>query len=76
MACHDPGDALTHGATGVADEDWIYATTFRIDCLEELKNGTRLANIVFEGLDTFCTVYLVGNIRSEYCFHTHGIKER
>jgi hypothetical protein len=44
---------------GVADEDWLYATTFSIAHLDEVFSGNRIADLQFDGLDTFCTIYLV-----------------
>ncbi len=62
-------DLLTHGAipdpfigTGekdvqwVGERDWLYQTYFEVDNPDALQN----ADIVFEGLDTFATVWLNG----------------
>jgi len=46
-------------SSGVADEDWLYATTFSVAHLDEVFSGSRIADLQFDGLDTFCTVYLV-----------------
>jgi len=51
----------------VADEDWLYATTFSVAHLDEVFCGSRIADLQFDGLDTFCTVYLVNvSIRQDY----------
>lgn len=43
---------------GVGDREWLYRTTF--DC----ETAGPKAHLVFEGLDTFCTVYLVSRERA------------
>ena len=50
---------ITNGFSGVADEDWLYATTFSVAHLDEVFSGNRIADLQFDGLDTFCVAYLV-----------------
>ena len=41
----------------MGEKEWLYATTFSFD-----KNDDQeFAELVFEGLDTLCTVYVVSN---------------
>ena len=49
----------SNGPSGVADEDWLYATTFSVAHLDEVFSGYRIADLQFDGLDTFCIAYLV-----------------
>ena len=41
---------------GVGEADWVFKTTFAV-AKDELKKDSH--ELVFEGLDTFCTVFLV-----------------
>ncbi|KAM0815349.1 putative Mannosidase Ig/CBM-like domain-containing protein [Seiridium cardinale] len=55
----------------VADKDWKYTAKLRIDA-QAVRNGTSL-DLVFEGLDTFATVRLDGDIilESDNMFLSH-----
>lgn len=47
---------VTHKyATGVGEREWLYRTTFSFDG----NNKGASTDLIFEGLDTFCDVYLV-----------------
>lgn len=45
---------------GVGEADWVFQTTFAVPAAELKKESHEL---VFEGLDTFCTVFLVRSCR-------------
>jgi beta-mannosidase len=47
-----------HKVQWVADKEWIYRTSFEGENLPEGR-----IQLVFEGLDTYCTVYLVSSNR-------------
>ncbi|PVG02964.1 glycoside hydrolase [Serendipita vermifera] len=49
-----------HKVQWVADEEWLYGCTFQVPHMSEVSNGSRRVEIAFEGLDTFCAVYLNG----------------
>ncbi|KAI1878887.1 hypothetical protein JX265_003064 [Neoarthrinium moseri] len=57
----------------VADQDWVYKKHFGVD-LQAVSPGARL-DLVFEGLDTFATVYLNGKeiLTSENMFLSHRV---
>ncbi|GAA5938442.1 hypothetical protein JCM3775_000893 [Rhodotorula graminis] len=42
----------------VGESDWLYRCSFEVDKLPEA--GSQAADLIFEGLDTFCTVFLNG----------------
>lgn len=44
-----------HYCTGIGDREWLYASTFDI----ELPRDNEEVELEFQGLDTFCDVYLV-----------------
>lgn len=58
LSTHAPDPIITYDK-GVADEHWIFAARFKLEHFEEVMHGVRRAEIVFDGLDTFCTIYLV-----------------
>ena len=49
-------DLLMHGVTGVGEADWVFKRTFK---LSEKQKAQPWIDLVFEGLDTFCTIRLV-----------------
>lgn len=46
--------------TGVGGREWLYHTTFELDMESRERSHYEL---IFEGLDTVCDVYLVGSSR-------------
>lgn len=46
--------------TGVSQREWLYRTTFELDA-ESRKRS--LFELMFEGLDTVCDIYLVSSSR-------------
>ena len=41
--------------TGIGDSEWLYLTKFDVS---EKERNFKFAELVFEGLDTLCDVYL------------------
>ncbi|KAI5121343.1 hypothetical protein M0805_000651 [Coniferiporia weirii] len=60
-----------HKVQWVGDREWLYATTLSF----EHKDGKNV-ELVFEGLDTFCTVYLNGKVilEADNQFRTYRVK--
>ena len=54
---HDASRGHSHGtSSGIGDSEWLYHTKFDVS---ETERAFKNAELVFEGLDTLCDVYLV-----------------
>ncbi|KIM32355.1 glycoside hydrolase family 2 protein [Serendipita vermifera MAFF 305830] len=64
-----------HAIQWIADAEWLYGCIFQIEHLAEVLDGSRRAELVFEGLDTICTVYLNGRVvlETDNMFLSHSI---
>ena len=47
---------LTRDMTGIGDREWLYHAKFDVS---EKERAFKNAELVFDGLDTLCDVYLV-----------------
>ncbi|GAA5894290.1 hypothetical protein JCM8208_002397 [Rhodotorula glutinis] len=57
----------------VGESDWLYRCSFELDTLPDA--GSQAADLVFEGLDTFCTVFLNGTkiLKAQNMFVSHRV---